>query len=97
MEPGIVVASIMGSASSSGAAASGVYTAVGLGVGGIFVAVALVVQLGYLDLLGAADIDPSVDRRIRSMLLAVVIPLMVTFGGVVLFKSFQTLGVALPG
>jgi len=88
----MVLASIMGSASSNGAAAFGVHTAVGLGVGGIFVALTLVAHLGYLDLLGAAELDPERKRRMRSMLLAVVVPLLLTFGGIVLFQSLLTLG-----
>jgi len=58
----------------------------GAGVGGIAVAVALVVVLAYFDVESA---DPDGDESVRQLLLAVTIPLGVTFLAIVTFRTLQ--------
>jgi hypothetical protein len=55
-----------------------------MGVGGIFIAAALVTLLAYLDLFDASDQEDGVTR---SMIIATTIPLLLTFSGIVLFQS----------
>lgn len=77
--------------SSSASASSSVVslvTSVGVGVGGIFVAVALIVLLAYFDLI---DAHPDAHPRLKRTLLTVIVPLLFTFGGVVLFRSLQVI------
>jgi hypothetical protein len=62
----------------------GRFVGMGLGVGGLFVAVALVVVLVYLDLLDASAIE---DADLRQLLVATMMPLLVTFLFVVLYQS----------
>jgi hypothetical protein len=87
-----VVASIIVSSSTSAAGGFDPYATVGLGVGGVFVAVALVYAFAYLDLLAAAPIEEHTASRLRATLLAVAVPLVVAFGGIVLFRSLQVVG-----
>ncbi|WP_336000308.1 hypothetical protein [Halorientalis halophila] len=85
-----IVSSSASSASSSAASASASATSltspVGLGVGGIFVAAALVLLLAYLDLLDASRFE---NPRLRRSLVATVLPLGMAFGGVVVYESLQ--------
>lgn len=85
-----IVSSSASSASSAGVSASvtSLLSPVGVGVGGIFVAGALVLLLAYLNLLDASE--RSLDGVRRTVLTAVV-PLLVTFAGVVLFRTMQIL------
>lgn len=76
------------SASAGSAAATSLVSSVGLGVGGIFVAVALVLLLAYLDVFNAADWG---DERVSKMLVATILPLGVTFGSIVLYQSLQVI------
>lgn len=57
---------------------------VGVSTGGIFVAVAAIALFAYLDLFNASDRN---DERLRTMLVAIVIPLSITFGAFVLSTS----------
>ena len=72
--------------SSAASAAISLLSPVGLGVGGVFIAAALVLLLSSYDLLDAADYD---HEGVRTTMLAMIVPLMITFGGIVLFKSLQ--------
>jgi hypothetical protein len=90
------LASTITSASSTGAAGFDLYSALGLGIGGMFVAVVLIVHLGYLDLLKAADIEAHRVDGIRPMLVAVTVPLLLTFAGIVLYHSLMILGYVEP-
>lgn len=83
-----LTASVSSSASVSASAATSLLSPVGAGVGGIFVAAALILLLAYFDLLGAADGDFS---RVRTMVLGVIAPLIVTFGAIVAFQSMTVL------
>lgn len=78
-----------GAAGASVSAATSLFVSVGLGIGGIFVAAVLVFLLAYLDLLDAADPESSAVRR---TLIATVVPLFLTFAGVVVFESLSVLG-----
>lgn len=61
-------------------------TPTGLGTGGALIAVVLVVLLGYLNVVSArGDADP----RLRQIVIAVSVPLLATFGGVVVYESIQ--------
>lgn len=85
---------IISSAASSSAAGAGVTASatsmlapVGAGVGGIFVAAALIYLLAYLDLLDAVEgRTPS-----RGAVVATVIPLFVVFAGIVAFQTLALL------
>ncbi|WP_276300068.1 hypothetical protein [Halorussus lipolyticus] len=61
---------------------------VGFGVGGIFVAVALSTVLVYANLLDGAEVD---DADLRWLVRATLLPLLVTFFVVVLYKSVTVL------
>lgn len=81
-------------ASSAGAAGTSAATSlmspVGLSVGGVFVAAALVLSLAYYDMLGTIDIDAE-SGSVRSNVLAVITPLAATFTAVLLFQTLQVL------
>jgi hypothetical protein len=83
-----VVSSSASSASSSAAGVSATVTSllspVGMGIGGIAVAVALVYLLARLDVVSAKN---DVDEDARRMLVATVIPLALTFAGIVAFNA----------
>lgn len=76
------------SASAGVSAATSLLSPVGVGVGGFFVAVALIALLAYLDLFDASDRD---NGQIRSMLVAASIPLGLTFAAIVVFQSLTFL------
>jgi hypothetical protein len=82
-----VVSSSASSASSSAAGVSATVTSllspVGMGVGGVAVALALIYLLARLDVLSAKE---NVDDRVRTMLVATVVPLALTFAGIVAFN-----------
>lgn len=81
-----IISSSSSSASAGISAAVSLLSPVGLGVGGIFVAAALVVLLAYLDLFDASELDAPAAR---TTVLATIVPLGLTFGAIVLFKSLQ--------
>jgi len=83
-----LTASVSSSAAASSSAATSLLSPVGAGVGGIFVAAALILLLAYFDLLGAADGDYA---RVRTMVIGAIAPLLVTFGAIVLFQSMSVL------
>lgn len=56
----------------------------GLGTGGLTVAVALVAVVVYVDLLDASAVE---DDGLRRLLVATMLPLLVTFFFVVLYQS----------
>jgi hypothetical protein len=60
-----------------------------IGPGDVFVALLLVYVLAYLYLLEPVDLPVDHKRRIRLLLLAVAVPLAVTFLGVLLFTIFD--------
>ena len=78
------IAGVSGSA--AGVSATSLLTSVGLGVGGIFVAGALILLLAYLDISETFERD---DRDIRTMLFAGVSPLSITFAAIVVFESMR--------
>jgi hypothetical protein len=59
-----------------------------MGIGGIFVAVTLIAVLAYLDLFDASELY---NGQIRTMLIATVLPLALTFGAIVLFESLAVI------
>lgn len=74
------------SATSLSSAATSLTSPVGMGVGGVFVAALLVGLLAYLDVFDASAVANS---RVRTMLVAIIAPLAMTFGAIVVFKSLQ--------
>lgn len=76
------------SASAGSASATSLMSAVGLGVGGVFVAAALIVLLAYLDLVDASE---RLSEHSRTMLVATILPLGLTFSAIVLFQSLQAI------
>ncbi|WP_254538296.1 hypothetical protein [Halomarina litorea] len=74
--------------SSTTASAISLFTSVGLGVGGVFVAAALLVMLGHMDLRGAAGDE---RRRTKYTIAAFVLPLSLTFAGMMVFQTMQVL------
>lgn len=77
--------------SSSTGSGLGPYLSVGLGIGSLFLAVALVYLLAYLNLLAATELDPVVKRYVRRTVVALIVPLLVAFAGIVLLKSLMVL------
>lgn len=77
-----------GGSASSAASAISLLSPVGLGVGGVFVAASLIFLLAYLDLYDASE---SNDPQLRTTLAVTIIPLLLTFGAIVLFKSLQVI------
>lgn len=82
------IAGVSGSA--AGVSATSLLTPVGLGVGGTFVAGALILLLAYFDLLDASGREA---KDVQMMLLAAIGPLLITFGAIIVFESIQVLGI----
>ena len=84
-----VVSSALGSSSSSvSVSATSLLSSVGLGIGGVFVAGALVYLFSYFDLLVEGDTE---NHDLQRTILATIIPLAVVFGGIILFKTIRLL------
>lgn len=84
-----ILSSSSSSASSAGvSSATSLLSPVGVGIGGIFVAVTLIAVLAYLDLFDASELY---NGQIRTMLIATVLPLALTFGAIVLFRSLAAI------
>lgn len=81
----IVSSSASASSSSASVSVASLTSPVGLGVGGIFVAAALILLLSYFDMLEAAD---DANESIRMTLVASIVPLTIAFAGVVTFQTF---------
>lgn len=72
---------------------------VGIGIGGGFVALALVLLLAYYDILDAHDATVPAQyayssaaydhTELKRTLVASILPLLLAFGGVVTFKALQ--------
>lgn len=75
-------------AGAGGASATSLFTTIGVGAGGILIAVALIFVLGYLNLLNASERDV---KRLRMLCIATAIPLSVTFGAIVTFEALAVL------
>lgn len=58
----------------------------GLGSDGLVIVIALVVLLAYLNLVRARE-DP--DPRLPELIVSVMLPLLVTFGAIVVYESLQ--------
>lgn len=86
----VVSSSAAGSASSAGVSASvtSLLSPVGVGVGGVIVALALVYVLAHLDVVSAR---PDANERTRRVLIASAIPLGFAFAGTVVFRTLQIL------
>lgn len=74
--------------SSAGASVASLFSPVGLSAGSVFVAIVLIFTLGYLDLLSASERDRS---GFRQTLIAISVPLGITFAGIVLYQSLTVL------
>lgn len=81
-----IVSSSASSASST--SVTSLVSPVGVGVGGVFVAVALILLLAYLDLLKTSELDTP---ELRRTLVLSISPLLIAFAGVVVFKALQVL------
>lgn len=87
-----IVSSAGSSASSSASSASSsvlsLLSPVGLGVGGVFVAAALILLLAYFDILNATD---DADASLLQTLIATTIPLAAAFAAVIIFHTLRVL------
>lgn len=63
----------------------------GIGPAEMFVAAALVYTLAFVYLLDAAGLESDHQRAIRGTLVAAVVPLLFTFGAVVLYTSITVI------
>lgn len=79
---------VAGTGAGAGAPTS-LFSATGVGVGGIFVAMALILLLAYLELYDASEFS---NRQIRALALSGIAPLLVTFATILLFESLFVLG-----
>ena len=90
---GLTAGAVSSSASSSSAAgvssATSLLSPVGLGVGSVFVAAALILLLAYYDVIDASDIH---DDRTRTMLGTAIAPLLVAFIADVAYSTLGFLG-----
>lgn len=66
----------------------GLNSSIGLGIGGVFVAIALISLLVYFDILNSSE---NQRTHIRRTVFAFVVPLGFTFTGIVLFKTIALL------
>jgi len=82
----VISSSASGGSNAVSATVTSMLSPVGAGVGGIAVAVALVVILAYLNVESA---DPDGDESVRQLLLAVATPLGATFLAIVAFRTLQ--------
>lgn len=71
-------------ASSASTSVASLISPVGMGVGSVVVAAALILLLGYFDVLNASG---DTDDGMRITLVASIIPLATAFAGVVLFQA----------
>lgn len=85
----MALTAIVSSTSVGAASATSLLSAVGVGAGGIFVVAALVLLLATLDVV---DVSERVDERAQRAILAMVLPLGITFAAIVTFHSLQVLG-----
>lgn len=69
------------------ASATSLLAPVGLGVGGIFVAAALIYLLTYFELVSVADRNVT---EVRQTLIVTIVPLIAVFGGIIVFHTLQT-------
>lgn len=81
-----ITSSATSAAAGAASAATSLLSPVGAGVGGVFVAAALIVLLAYLDLFDASEYE---SRQVRNTVLATIVPLALTFAGIVVFQSLQ--------
>lgn len=86
----VVSSSAAGSSSTAGVSASvtSLLSPVGVGVGSVVVALALVYVLAHLDVISAR---PNANERTRQLLIASAIPLGVAFAATVAFRTLQIL------
>lgn len=77
-------ASSASSAASASTSVASLVSPVGMGVGSVVVAAALILLLGYYDVLDASG---DADDGMRMTLVASIVPLAMAFAGVVLFQA----------
>lgn len=70
-------------------AATSMFMTVGLGISGLAVTALLVFTLAYLNVLDNSRIG---SVHLRKMLVVTVVPLALTFGGILLMGSLEVLG-----
>lgn len=88
----VVPASVVVSSATSAARGFDLYSSIGLGVGSGMVAVSLVFALAYLNIIEAIPEERDGARALKLTLVGLVVPLLVTFGGIVLFESASVIG-----
>lgn len=65
------------------------YSAIGIGIGGIFVTALVAYLLAYLEVVKASEREM---RRLRVLLVATSVPLEFVFIGIITFQSLSVLG-----
>lgn len=86
------MAIIAGASSTSSVSSSALtfqFTPTGLGAGTVFVAVSLILLLGYYDILNSSDRDYGL---LTPIILPALGPLFLTFVGILTFMTISTLG-----
>lgn len=76
------------SAASASTSVASLTSPVGLGIGGVFVAAALIVLLAYFDVVDATE---EADTSVRTTVVAAFVPLVIAFVGVVAFHTLAIL------
>jgi hypothetical protein len=77
---------VVSNAAGSLSSVTSMTSAIGLGVGSLFVSVTLIYLLAYFNIVDAADIKFGPIRRFVG---AVIVPLSFVFAGIVLFQALE--------
>lgn len=75
--------------SASSASSLSLLSGLGVGAAGIFVTVALVYLLAYLNIVEASERN---RKHLRSLLVVVSVPLTFAFAGMILYESLSIIG-----
>jgi hypothetical protein len=84
-----LTAGVSSSAAGVSSSAISLTSPVGVGVGGVVVAAALILLLAYYDVINASAADYS---KVKETVPAAIGPLLLTFGGIFVFESLVVLG-----
>ncbi len=88
MELTVIISDLIVKSATAGVSVTALQPAMEQGVGGVFLAALLVYLLAYLDLTGAVAREVGGLRR---LLVSCILPLLIVFGGIVVFQALRLL------